>query len=350
MEALARTGRSLFVLQLLLAVFLHVTASNSSCYIHTVRLMSRRLALLSLPPDLVTAVTEKLDLRSLAKFAAASAACQAAAQHELRVALRAAVKRCLVPGRSCRGMDALVKSPAFRLPDDLIAIPAGAFMHCDSLSELMLPVTVTTIGNGAFWGCSSLRVLQLPAALTKIGTSAFMHCTSLTSLRLPASVTTIGPRAFSGCTKLTKVALSTDLANIGEMAFNNCCSLVEFALPAGGFTREPTCPHSAFHGCSRSLSQSSIGRRVRLLCASCDRPCEVFTSGPKEFLTRVQCPHCNYYYSKISELEKSIDGLRNQSKWTDARRSAEMHGADARHRRATAARARSTWHRSTSAA
>merc|ERR1712166_1413985 len=219
--------------------------------------MSRRLALSSLPLELVTVVAEKLDTRSLAHFAAASAACLAAAQHELRVALRAAVERCLLPGRSCKGMGALVKARAFRLPDDLVAIPSGAFMHC-TLTQVILPATVAHIGNGCFWGCSSLR----------------------------------------------KLTLSTDLATIGDQAFNNCYSLTEFALPAAGFSREPTCSHSAFHGCAPSLSQRSTGRRVRLVCASCKNPCEVFTSGLKEFPTRVQCPNC-----KMSEHEMYLTGI-----------------------------------------
>ena len=108
----------------------------------------------SLPPELVTIVAEHLDPRSLANFAAASTACLAAAQNELRVALTAAVQRCLLPGRSCRGMDKLVASPHFRLPDDLVAIPAGAFMHCTSLTQLTIPATVATIGNGALAAAS----------------------------------------------------------------------------------------------------------------------------------------------------------------------------------------------------
>ena len=123
---------------------------------------SSSLQFSSLPPELVTIVAEQLDTRSLANFAAASTACLAAAQNELRVALTAAVQRCLLPGRSCRGMDKLVASPHFRLPDDLVAIPAGAFMHCTSLTQLTIPATVATIGERAFDHCSSLTQLTLP--------------------------------------------------------------------------------------------------------------------------------------------------------------------------------------------
>ena len=140
----------------------------------------------SLPLELVTIVAEQLDTRSLANFAAVSAACLAAAQNELRVALTSAVKRCLLRGRSCRGMDKLVASPHFRLPDDLVAIPAGAFRHCTSLTQLTLPATVTIIGNGAFWGCSKLTKLTLSTALATIGDRAFNHCSSLADFTLPA--------------------------------------------------------------------------------------------------------------------------------------------------------------------
>ena len=178
----------------------------------------------SLPLELVTIVAEQLDTRSLANFAAASAACLAAAQNELRVALTAAVKRCLLRGR-CRGMDKLVASPHFVLPDGLVAIPAGAFRHCTSLIQLTLPATVTIIGNGAFWGCS----------------------------------------------KLTKLTLSTALATIGDRAFNHCSSLAEFNLPANRFTRPPTW-HGTHASCLFRLRlrvDSYACRCEDVLCTEC---------------------------------------------------------------------------------
>eukprot|EP00964_Phaeocystis_antarctica_P049593 scaffold28755_cov66-Phaeocystis_antarctica.AAC.4 len=122
------------------------------------RVRSSSLQFSSLLPELVTIVAEQLDTRSLASFTAASTACLAAAQNELRVALPAAVQRCLLPGRSCRGMDKLVASPHFRLPDDLVAIPAGAFMHCTSLTQLTIPATVAwspPSGMVPFWAAAS---------------------------------------------------------------------------------------------------------------------------------------------------------------------------------------------------
>ena len=70
-----------------------------------------------------------LDAHCLASFAAASSACLAAAQGELRAALHAAVTRCLVPdsGPETVVRNALVSCPYFSLPEDLIDIPERSF-------------------------------------------------------------------------------------------------------------------------------------------------------------------------------------------------------------------------------
>ena len=179
-------------------------------------------AIESLPDELIVLITEKLDAPSLANFAAASASCLAAAHGELRAALLAAVQRCLT---NCAVLgadpvtDALVACPYFHLPDDLVDIPANAFMSsmfltqvtlpaalatigeksfCDSaLRQLILPVGVTTIGRNAFNG-SSLREADLSGAatLTAISEGAFHFCGFLRKLVLPAAVTTIGSEAF----------------------------------------------------------------------------------------------------------------------------------------------------------
>ena len=195
----------------------------------------------SLPAELLAIVAENLDTHCLARFAAASSACLAAAQDELhaRAALLAAVKHCLEPGGigtlaawCIGGMDALVSQPHFRLPNDLVSIPSRAFAGSTSLTQLTLPATVTTIGDGAFAGCCSLTELTIPtnAALTKIGSRAFKG-TALTSITLPATVTTISHRAFKHCASLTSVTLPDTVTTIGIQAFYGS-SLSELTLPA----------------------------------------------------------------------------------------------------------------------
>ena len=87
----------------------------------------------SLPTELLMLVAKELDddVRSLGRFAAASAECQLAAHEELRDALLVAVRQSFSPQRyrlpwgrrAPRALlsDALVACPYFRLPDDLAA-------------------------------------------------------------------------------------------------------------------------------------------------------------------------------------------------------------------------------------
>ena len=79
-----------------------------------------------LPPELLMLVAEEIDAPCIARFAAASTVCLAAAQGELRAALRTAVQRCLEPGAGPIS-DACIACPYFHLPDDLVDLPEGAF-------------------------------------------------------------------------------------------------------------------------------------------------------------------------------------------------------------------------------
>ena len=244
--------------------------------------------LASLPPELIALVAEGLDTCGLARFAAASTLCRAAAHSELRAALRAAVQRSLVlhlvPGalhdgsslprleRLARARDALVRCPYFCVPDDLVAIPPGAFRGCSYLtSPLTLPTSLTTIGDRAFEGtsltgitlpatltnigtcafrCTPLAQLTLPPTLATVGLGAFSSCIFLREVHLPAGLTAIPNRAFRGCTSLATVALPANLTTIGDYSFAGCCSLVEILLPA----TLTSIGDYAFRGCSSLAS------------------------------------------------------------------------------------------------
>ena len=141
--------------------------------------------LASLPAELLMLVAAELDARCLARFAAVCTICPAAAQGELRRELRAAVLRSLVPGgprpgpeqsamfwsrpRTGAGLvsDVLVACPYFRLPDDLLILPVGAFRSA-SLTKITLPASLTTIEHGVFRDCSHLTEVTLPATLTTL--------------------------------------------------------------------------------------------------------------------------------------------------------------------------------------
>ncbi|WP_414151683.1 leucine-rich repeat protein [Acetobacterium carbinolicum] len=100
----------------------------------------------------------------------------------------------------------------------LSIIGGSSFSGCKSLSNIILPDTVTTIGDYAFGNCSVLKTLALPETLTTIGINAF-YFTGLTAITIPSQVTSIPISAFYGCLGLTTIDLPAGLQTIGNTAF-----------------------------------------------------------------------------------------------------------------------------------
>ena len=100
-----------------------------------------------------------------------------------------------------------------------------AFLDCSSLTNIVIPDSVTHIFENAFAGCSSLTSIDLPDSLTYIDDTTFKTCTSLTSIDIPDSVTSISVGVFTNCTSLTSIDIPDRVTSIGDNAFWNCTSL-----------------------------------------------------------------------------------------------------------------------------
>ena len=97
-----------------------------------------------------------------------------------------------------------------------------AFYRCSSLSNIVIPASVTSIGDSAFCGCRSLSSIIIPASVTSIGDNAFCGCLSLSKIVIPASVTSIGDGAFSDCRSLSNIDIPDSVTSIGNSAFFYC--------------------------------------------------------------------------------------------------------------------------------
>ena len=111
------------------------------------------------------------------------------------------------------------------IPDSVTSIGSYAFSGCSNLTSVVIPDSVTTIGSYAFEDCSSLTSVTIGNSVTSIGKYAFDACYSLTSVTIPDSVTSIGDYAFSGCSSLTSVTIPDSVTSIGDSAFESCSSL-----------------------------------------------------------------------------------------------------------------------------
>lgn len=80
-------------------------------------------------------------------------------------------------------------------------VPEGIFYGCISLTEMVIPESVTSIGKAAFYGCINIGEFILPSTLTTIGDQAFYGCSGIKDIVIPYNVVSIGQNVFTNCNK-----------------------------------------------------------------------------------------------------------------------------------------------------
>lgn len=75
--------------------------------------------------------------------------------------------------------------------------------------------------------------LIIPNSVTSIGLNSFSTCDSLTSVTIPDSVKSIGGYAFNSCRKLTSVTILSTETICNSTTFLNCTSLTDVTLGEG---------------------------------------------------------------------------------------------------------------------
>ena len=193
----------------------------------------------------------------------------------------------------CRSLSEIV------IPSSVTSIGDSSFSGCDSLSEIVIPSSVTSIGYWAFFRCSSLKYISIPKSVVCLNGNPFaywngkLECLSpyyiyeddvlfnkdkskiisfrnqnIKSYVIPSSVTSIGDSAFSYCRSLSEIVIPSSVTSIGKGAFSYCGSLSEIVIPSS----VTSIGDSAFSYC-RSLpkivipsSVTSIGKGAFSYC------------------------------------------------------------------------------------
>ena len=183
----------------------------------------------------------------------------------------------------CRSLSEIV------IPSSVTSIGDRAFSFCDSLSEIVIPSSVTSIGDSAFSFCSSLKYISIPKSVICLNGNPFaewngkLECLSpnyiyeddilfnkdksriisfrnqnIESYVIPSSVTSIGDRAFWNCRSLSEIVIPSSVTSIGECAFVLCRSLSEIVIPSS----VTSIGDSAFYKCKfpDNLKQELISR------------------------------------------------------------------------------------------
>jgi hypothetical protein len=126
-------------------------------------------------------------------------------------------------------------------------IPYSAFLHCQSLKNIILPQGVSTIGESAFYKCTSLTSITIPEGCTTIEQYAFFNCESMEYIDLPSTITTIGAYAFNGCYLLDKLIIrfenltkKTDSTTFQNIYCNNiyCSSDMETKIKQDSYWKK----------------------------------------------------------------------------------------------------------------
>ncbi len=187
-----------------------------------------------------------------------------------------------------------------------------------TLTEYVIPNTVTEIGISAFEGCKNLNKVTIGDKVTSIGSSAFYECSSLTSIKIPDSVKTIAGSTFYGCSNLSNVEFGNSVTTIGDYAFNYCRALTSISLPDSvtdinrafnqctGLTsidigNVKTLDYRAFWGCSE-LSSITIGSSFTRVGSNAFEGCEslinVYYYGTEEQWQKVTISDGNFYLAE----------------------------------------------------
>lgn len=116
-----------------------------------------------------------------------------------------------------------------RVPDGILMIGTNAF-NAASISEIILPTSLTSINSYAFYNCDNLRSIVIPENVTKIGEGAFRHCDSLHNIEVRGGAE-IGNEAFANCVALMNVDLGEKTVSLESEVFAHCSNLSYITIP-----------------------------------------------------------------------------------------------------------------------
>ena len=168
---------------------------------------------------------------------------------------------------SCTGLTSVT------IGNGVMTIGQSAFQFCRGLTNITIGNSVTTIGRSVFQGCTGLTSVTIPNSVTTIGTNAFDSCTGLTSITIPNSVTTIGEEAFQYCSGLTSAIIGNGVTTISNSSFYQCTGLTNVTIGNGVTTID----YAAFHSC-RGLTSITIPNGVTSISNSAFYQCTGLTS------------------------------------------------------------------------
>lgn len=101
----------------------------------------------------------------------------------------------------------------------------GALSRCDTLKKVVFEDGITTIPKVCYYSTSVTEIV-IPSSVTKIDKYAFTGCTGMTEFVLPTGVTDIGAEAFARNTNLQRVVIYDSATTIHSSAFTKATQCI----------------------------------------------------------------------------------------------------------------------------
>ena len=141
------------------------------------------------------------------------------------------------------------KLASVEIPAGVTHIGYGAFYHCDSLTQVTIPTTVTEIEPYAFENTPWLenwRKTEGTSDFLVVGDGVLLaYRGSDSKIEIPEGIKVIAPNCFEGHIGIVAVTFSHTVEEIGEEAFMNCSNLTT----VNGGARLVSIADRAFAGC-----------------------------------------------------------------------------------------------------
>lgn len=94
-----------------------------------------------------------------------------------------------------------------------------------SLTNLVIPNSVTTVEDYGVSNCTSLTTVSLPNTITSFGLYVFSSCSALTNVNIPTNLTELPASTFSDCSKLATITIPRNIGRIRDSAFKNTSAI-----------------------------------------------------------------------------------------------------------------------------
>ncbi len=128
------------------------------------------------------------------------------------------------------GNDSTVVIPNEIEGTNVTAINQQAFMNCENMIFLSIPLNVKRIESSAFAGCVNLCNVAGGEAVTELGEAVY-RSTNVLEAKVPKEQELIGYAMFFDCPDLASVYLPEGVKFIDKQAFAQCPGLIELRIP-----------------------------------------------------------------------------------------------------------------------